>query len=83
LPLLAQVVVVASEFLDVKPRAFTHDRGLYDLRADAVRDLALRVARSPKYARAAMRWLERYLDENSPTLAQFAAVTRDLAGLLE
>jgi hypothetical protein len=34
---------------------------------------------SPKYERAAMRWLERYLTESSPTLANFAKVTRELA----
>ncbi len=30
--------------------------------------------RSPKYERAALRWLERYLDEGSPTLADLAAI---------
>jgi len=34
---------------------------------------------SPKYEKAALRWLARYLDEHSPTLHQFASVTRDLA----
>jgi hypothetical protein len=34
---------------------------------------------SPKYEKAALRWLGRYLDEHSPTLPQFASVTRDLA----
>ena len=34
---------------------------------------------SPKYERAAMRWLARYADEGSPTLAQFAEVTANLA----
>jgi len=38
---------------------------------------------SPKYERAALRWLERYLTEGSPTLGHFAAVTRDLAQLGE
>ena len=34
---------------------------------------------SPKYERAAMRWLGRYLDEKfSPTLRQFAEVTATL-----
>lgn len=35
---------------------------------------------SPKYERAAMRWLERYLlAERSPTLARFATVAAELA----
>jgi hypothetical protein len=34
---------------------------------------------SPKYEKAALRWLSRYLDEHSPTLHQFASVARDLA----
>ena len=38
---------------------------------------------SPKYEKAALRWLERYLAEDSPTLGHFADVTRDLAQLGE
>ncbi len=34
---------------------------------------------SPKYERAAMRWLERYLAESSPRLQHFAEVTASLA----
>jgi hypothetical protein len=34
---------------------------------------------SPKYEKAAMRWLERYLTEHSPRLSRFAEVTADLA----
>jgi hypothetical protein len=34
---------------------------------------------SPKYERAALRWLARYMDEDSPTLHQLAAVTATLA----
>ena len=34
---------------------------------------------SPKYECAALRWLGRYLDDGSPTLAQFAEVTATLA----
>ena len=34
---------------------------------------------SPKYERAALRWLARYLDESSPRLAHFANVTQKLA----
>jgi hypothetical protein len=33
---------------------------------------------SPKYERAAMRWLRRYLDEKEPTLKNFARVVRGL-----
>jgi 2-polyprenyl-6-methoxyphenol hydroxylase-like FAD-dependent oxidoreductase len=34
---------------------------------------------SPKYERAAMRWLERYLTEGSPRLHHFADITARLA----
>ncbi len=34
---------------------------------------------SPKYEKAAMRWLERYLVEGSPRLQHFAEITRSLA----
>ncbi len=34
---------------------------------------------SPKYERAALRWLERYLPERSPTLHHFAELAVDLA----
>ncbi len=34
---------------------------------------------SPKYERAALRWLERYLMEGSPRLKHFAEVAADLA----
>jgi hypothetical protein len=34
---------------------------------------------SPKYERAAMRWLERYLVEGTPRLHHFAEVAADLA----
>ena len=34
---------------------------------------------SPKYDRAAMRWLERYLTEGSPRLQHFAEITASLA----
>ena len=34
---------------------------------------------SPKYEKAALRWLEQYLDEGAPTLHQFAEVTAILA----
>jgi hypothetical protein len=33
---------------------------------------------SPKFERAAMKWLGRYLEENSPTLEQFAKVVSSL-----
>jgi len=35
---------------------------------------------SPKYEKAALRWLERYLIEGSPRLQHYAQVTVDLAG---
>jgi hypothetical protein len=34
---------------------------------------------SPKYEKAALRWLERYLVESSPRLAHFAEIADDLA----
>ena len=34
---------------------------------------------SPKYERAALRWLERYLAEGSPNLQNFARVVEKLA----
>jgi hypothetical protein len=36
---------------------------------------------SPKFERAAMRWLERYLSESAPRLRHFAEVTSSLAKL--
>jgi hypothetical protein len=36
---------------------------------------------SPKYEKAAMRWLERYLTEGSPRLEHFAEITASLAKL--
>ncbi len=34
---------------------------------------------SPKYDRAAMRWLARYLEESEPTLERFAKVVASIA----
>lgn len=34
---------------------------------------------SPKYERAALRWLERYLSEGSPRLEHLAEITASLA----
>jgi hypothetical protein len=34
---------------------------------------------SPKFEKAAMRWLERYLTEGSPRLKHFAKITTSLA----
>jgi hypothetical protein len=34
---------------------------------------------SPKFERAALRWLERYLTEGTPRLRHFAEVAADLA----
>jgi hypothetical protein len=36
---------------------------------------------SPKFEKAAMRWLERYLSEGSPRLRHFAEITASLAKL--
>jgi hypothetical protein len=36
---------------------------------------------SPKFERAAMRWLERYLAQGSPRLQHFAEITASLAKL--
>jgi hypothetical protein len=38
---------------------------------------------SPKYEKAAMRWLERYLTEGSPRLQRFAEITASLAKFAE
>ena len=35
---------------------------------------------SPKFEKAALRWLERYLTEGSPRLKHFAEITTSLAG---
>ena len=37
---------------------------------------------SPKYEKAAMRWLERYLVEGSPSLKHFAEITTRLSARL-
>jgi hypothetical protein len=34
---------------------------------------------SPKYEKAALRWLERYMSEGSPRLRHFAEITAELA----
>ena len=48
------------------------------------RDIHLYTERgSPKYERAAPRWVERYLKEGSPRLLDFAQVTSDLARRLQ
>jgi hypothetical protein len=36
---------------------------------------------SPKYEKAALRWLERYLTEGTPRLQHFAEIASDLAKL--
>jgi hypothetical protein len=46
---------------------------------DALRLVHLSAERgSPKFEKAAMRWLERYLTEGSPRLQHFAEVTASL-----
>lgn len=67
------------------------ERGALWLAEDAARELpnlpledALQLVHlyaergSPKYETAAMRWLERYLAEDSPTLQRFAEMVRCL-----
>jgi hypothetical protein len=47
---------------------------------DALRLVHLYAEReSPKFERAAMRWLERFLTESSPRLQHFADITASLA----
>jgi hypothetical protein len=38
---------------------------------------------SPKYEKAALRWLQRYLTEGSPRLQHFAGIASDLAARQE
>ena len=46
---------------------------------DALRLVHLYADKEPdKFERAAMKWLRRYLDENSPTLKNFAKVVAEL-----
>jgi hypothetical protein len=51
----------------------------------AARSSALPLLRrgSPKYERAALRWLERYLVEREPSLVQFARLAGGLAKRVE
>ena len=47
---------------------------------DALRLVHLYAERgSPKFEKAALRWLERYLAEGSPRLQHFAEITASLA----
>ena len=82
--------VTAQPHAHVRFRRAIERRALW-LAEDAARELpklpledALQLVRlygergSPKYERAAMRWLERYLAERSPTLKNFAKVVRSL-----
>jgi hypothetical protein len=47
---------------------------------DALRLVHLYAERgSPKFGKAAMRWLERYLTEGTPRLRHFAEITASLA----
>jgi hypothetical protein len=51
---------------------------------DALRLVYLYAEReSPKYEKAAMRWLERYLTESSPSLREFANIVETLANRAE
>ena len=59
-----------------KRRSFRNDGPL----EDALQLVNLYAERgSPKYQKAAMRWLERYLTEGSPRLQHFAEITAGLA----
>jgi hypothetical protein len=83
--------VTADPHADVRFRRAI-ERGALWMAEDAARELpnlsledALQLVRlyakrgSPKYERAALRWLERYLAEGSPQLQHFAEITDDLA----
>jgi len=83
--------VTAQPNAHVRFRRAIERRALW-LAEDAARDLpnlaledALQLVHlyaergSPKYERAAMRWLERYLTEGLPRLKHFAEVTASLA----
>jgi hypothetical protein len=85
------VFVTAQPHANVRFRRAIERRALW-LAEDAARELptlpledALQLVHlyadrgSPKYERAALRWLQRYVDEGSPTLQQFADVAADLA----
>ena len=39
--------------------------------------------KSPKFEKAALRWLQRYLDEGDPSLVQFARLASGLAKRVE
>jgi hypothetical protein len=83
--------VTAEAHAQVRFRRATERRALWAAE-DAARELpnlpledALQLVHlysergSPKYERAAMRWLERYLAESSPRLKHFAEITTGLA----
>jgi hypothetical protein len=83
--------VTAQPHAHVRFRRAIERRALW-LAEDAARELpnlpledALRLVHlyaergSPKYERAALRWLERYITEGSPRLQHFAEITASLA----
>ncbi len=83
--------VTAQPNAQVRFRRAIERRALW-MAEDAARELpnlpledALQLVRlyaergSPKYERAAMRWLERYLAEGSPRLRHFAEIVASLA----
>jgi hypothetical protein len=85
--------VTAQPHARVRFRRAIERRALW-MAEDAARELpnlpledALKLVRlyaekeSPKYEKAALRWLERYLAEGSPRLRHFAEVTDSLAKL--
>jgi hypothetical protein len=83
--------VTAQPGAQVRFRRATERRSLW-MAEDAARELpnlpledALQLVHlyaergSPKYERAAMRWLERYLSEGTPSMRDIARVTASLA----
>ena len=84
--------MTAQPHAHVRFRRAIERRALW-LAEDAARELAEPAARgplcssstctpsagSPKYEKAALRWLERYLTEGSPRLQHFAEITASLA----
>jgi hypothetical protein len=87
------VFVTAQPHAHVRFRRAIERRALW-LAEDAARELpnlsledALQLVHlyaergSPKYERAAMRWIERYLAESTPSLEGFARMVEELTAL--
>jgi hypothetical protein len=91
--LCEHVFVTAEARAQVRFRRAIERRALW-MAEDAARELpnlsledALQLVKlygekeSPKFEKAALRWLERYLNEGSPRLQRFAEVTVSMAKL--